>query len=508
MVTPPETTESDGVSSAVPADLEEFVDEVDGMRSSFVEALETGETVWNQAVLNSDFVDFASPFEDAENMMTTWENRTEFVSDVRQAFIDADGYDPDSPDVVITVPTTAVTASVGQSAEALEELGIPPEDAEKIADGSPELYDAVINGRIDVDAALRVAELQPTEQRNVLSTDLDSDEIIKVLDGDHGDDAKEALVEGHSYRVRLLMLDEEARAAIHTGDALTVVLDGDENISFEELNDRVQGGRDEIVAAYIKAGLSPEEAQAAYDDLVNSLDYLGENDEAREALDGAADDDSKPGEPDADNKFGIADVHHRAMVLLGEADDPNSQQLLEALVGTPENPTRPPDYDVQYNLFGPTAELNGGTLFEEITDDPNLYFPFNVEVDSCTGAACDTPISVGNVLSLNEESSSDLAQHNPRLKAGQVEVVAVTEDSFTFRAADGHIAEGGLVRFTIWSEDYYDPAVSDGTFLKVEAWTEGGLEGAAPEPVLWFAGKTTWSRMAAAMNQRWASEQN
>ncbi len=104
----------------------------------------------------------------------------------------------------------------------------------------------MINGRISVDAALEVGELTPTEQRNVLSTDLDSDEIVEVLDGDHGNDAKTALIEGHGYRVRLLMLDEEARSAIFAGDALAVVLGDDKHVSFEELNERVRGGRERV----------------------------------------------------------------------------------------------------------------------------------------------------------------------------------------------------------------------------------------------------------------------
>ena len=318
---------SGGWSSASPADLEEYVNRVDSMRGYFNSACERAEALWLEELPRNDFVDFASPFGDAENMMTTWKNRTEFVSDVRQAFIDADSYDPNEPEAVITVPTSEVTATVGRSAEALEALGVSPEDAEKIAAGSPELFDAVINGRISVDAALEVAELTPTEQRNALSTDLDSDEIVEVLDGNHGDDAKTALIEGHGYRVRLLMLDDEARSAILAGDALAIVLGDDKHVSFEELNKRVQGGREEIVAAYEEDGLSPEEANAAYDDLVASLDYLGENDDARDALDGSADDDSKPGDPDADNKFSIKDAQTRAIELLEDNEDSNSQRL-------------------------------------------------------------------------------------------------------------------------------------------------------------------------------------
>ncbi len=327
------------VCSADPNDLEVYVDSMDTMRTSFGLRMEALQTSWNAKAAGNSYVSFPAPFDDAGNVAATWKTRSEFVAAVRQAFLDADGYDPQAIDVVYTISAAAIDQALGRTAQTLLEMGVDPNDAETIAAGTPELFDSVVDGYISVEAAVEVAALTPSEQRNVLATDLDSGEIVAVLDNDYGVTVRVALLEGHTYRVRMLMLDEEQRSAVHMSDTLPILLGGDEHLSFEEIEERVAERRGQIVAGYEEAGLSPDEAQAAYDDLVTSVEFLAVNKIARMSLDGAADDDSKPGDPDADNKFSASDARTRATLLLEDGDDSNSQRLwqrsMQARMGTP-----------------------------------------------------------------------------------------------------------------------------------------------------------------------------
>ena len=341
----------EGLSSAVPADLQDFVDETETFQKTFTSTMTTLAEDWVTASAGNDFVTFQAPFDEADDVYAAWTDRAGFVASVREAFIAADEYDPDDPDAVLTVETSTVDAMFERSAEALIELGVDPDDAEIIAGATPELYDAVLANEISVDAAVEVAELSDGEQRNVLSTDLTPEEIVDVLDNDYGKDAKDALTSGHGYRTRVLMLDEETQASVNVSDALPVVLDGDETVSFEELQKRIEQDRAAIVERYQTAGMSFDEAQAAYDDLIVSVDFLAGDDDARDALDGGADKDSKPGDPDADNKFSVTDAQTRAIDLLEDDENPNAQRLwqraIQGTMGTPQSFVTITDVDTE-----------------------------------------------------------------------------------------------------------------------------------------------------------------
>ena len=90
--------------------------------------------------------DLKNPLFDCEDVVDAWKNRREFVTDVRSAFIEADSYDPDNPDNVLTVPVSDIDRQLRdndnqtefdiQAEEMIEqtakELGVSEAEAERI----------------------------------------------------------------------------------------------------------------------------------------------------------------------------------------------------------------------------------------------------------------------------------------------------------------------------------------------------------------------------------------
>ncbi len=136
-------------ASANPVDLQEFVDGSRGIEQLFGPTIEGTQGHW-RFVLNmaGEFVpaDLKNPLFDCEDIVDAWKNRREFVTDVRRAFIKADQYDPNDPDAVLTISTSAVDRELreddektefdiqadGMIEQTAEELGVSEAEAERI----------------------------------------------------------------------------------------------------------------------------------------------------------------------------------------------------------------------------------------------------------------------------------------------------------------------------------------------------------------------------------------
>ena len=209
----------------------------------------------------------------------------------------------------------------------LRGLGVDPEVAIKLVGTPDHVVDGVLDGKLNADDALKVAELKWSERHHILNSDLDADTISEILGGDYGDGALDALLMGDDDRVDRLLLDPETRAATDVNVAMPTLLGDDEHISFDEIVERTESRKAELIQMYLDQGMSEAQAEAAYGDLQDSVDFYVGDQEARDRLDGAVDDDSREGNPDADNKFSVEDAQIRALEALEQSEAPSAQRF-------------------------------------------------------------------------------------------------------------------------------------------------------------------------------------
>ena len=138
-------------SSAAPADLQEFVDGVSDIRRTFSTTLDELETRWSTLAAGNDYAPYTNPIEDTRGIATQWGERQDFVATVREAFIEADSYDPDAPaGSVITIPSSTIEALLERTtSERIEDFeqdlianGVPETEAAKIAANAEELLES------------------------------------------------------------------------------------------------------------------------------------------------------------------------------------------------------------------------------------------------------------------------------------------------------------------------------------------------------------------------------
>ncbi len=100
------------------------------------------------------------------------------------------------------VRSGTVLSNGDQGDEELEQLdrlvdsGITAEEASGVIDSPDDVVEAVIDQTIDLDTAEVVAELKPSERRNVFSSELESETIRNIFEGEYGSFTYDALLIG------------------------------------------------------------------------------------------------------------------------------------------------------------------------------------------------------------------------------------------------------------------------------------------------------------------------
>ncbi len=100
------------------------------------------------------------------------------------------------------VRSGTVLSNGDQGDEELEQLdrlvdsGITAEEASGVINSPDDVVEAVIDQTIDLDTAKVVAELKPSERRNVFSSELESETIRNIFEGEYGSFTYDALLIG------------------------------------------------------------------------------------------------------------------------------------------------------------------------------------------------------------------------------------------------------------------------------------------------------------------------
>lgn len=183
----------------------------------------------------------------------------------------------------------------------------------------------------------------------------------------------------------------------------------------------------------------------------------------------------------------IAGYYRNQPSINKEGTDPSvvwghAANAVKSAPGAYRPPVKSFGYDYRWRLFAGSSQ-DAATLFARFRSNPHAYFPFDVRVASCDGGDCSVPISAGNVLALAGDENSYVI--------GDVLVESASGNSFLFLALPGHIGQGGTIEFRIFEEDGYVYLQNIATVVP------GSLEGLVPT-FTEFAGKSIWSRMAAA----------
>lgn len=148
-------------------------------------------------------------------------------------------------------------------------------------------------------------------------------------------------------------------------------------------------------------------------------------------------------------------------------------------------------YSVGWYLF-PNNHGGAKEWMAKMQANPDVYFPFKMELADCSDGDCSKPLAEGNVLHLSGQ-----------YEIGSVDVIQVTSTSFTFLALSDHqLAAGGMIQFEIYEKPAGEEAE---VYLSIRASNStGGIEAYLPGSMTKPMAKVTWSSMVAALVCEWA----